>query len=481
MRESSVATPSHTELHLPRTLESVLFVLALLMLATAPTQVVLTLAVGRHALPALHPAELLLLPAIAVWAVRWWFVRDTRSLPPHTHWLLIGTTVLSIFVITPEQGGSFLSAAKPAVMEVLQLVLYLLVAVTVFRTVFTSPARVRTAVITLLAATTLAVLLGVAQRALLDRYYQPDHTKRPPITQMSAQAFLQPRLPSNVCGPFATWSEFGIHPSRAAYAGFLALVLPFALALLVSERKRTGIVMWVGVLFLGAAVSVLAGYLLPGIFAGLLVTAGALGRRTLWWTAVGITVYLAAVVVVGGFNRTEIVQEPWQLTIASSEAQDRYPDGFRHLKRFWGEQQAALNIFRYNPLLGVGAGGYQGRIGQAFGALGDIDVQRSEPGAQNGYLVAAVNTGLLGLAAMLLLFGSYWGLARQAARERRGAPWSAALLGAVTALAFVSLATNPWVRGTLVVIVAIFAAIANSATYSAAPRINDREENSCER
>jgi O-antigen ligase len=227
---------------------------------------------------------------------------------------------------------------------------------------------------------------------------------------------------------------------------------------------------------------VLAGYLLPAMLLGLLVTGFALGTRTGGWTLLGIAAYLGALALIGGHNRTEMLHEPWQLRINAVEAQDRYredehPDGVRHLKKFWGEQQAALNAFRNKPLLGTGAGEYQKAIAQSYDLLGDIEEQRLEPDAQNGYLLAGVGTGLLGLAALLALFGEYFGLAW---RARAASPWAAAMLGAITALLVLTLATNPWVRGTTVVVVALFAMIANSATEPPPERISQQEEIGCE-
>ena len=131
---------------------------------------------------------------------------------------------------------------------------------------------------------------------------------------------------------------------------------------------------------------------------------------------------------------------------------------------------------RNAPLFGVGAGRYQGVVGQSYDLLGKIDVQRLEPGAENGYLLTAASAGILGLAALLLLYGTYLGWAWRAVRAAEGSPWPAALLGAMTALIVVTLATNPWVRGTSVVIAALLAAIGNHATDSPAARIIEKQE-----
>lgn len=464
----------------PDVLDRVLFILAVLALALAPAQ----LTVAIKGIP-LHPAEPVLLLAALVWAIRW-LCRDRTCghLPPLAHWLMVCAAGVGIFFIlgdhllpaTTKEKEVFISLAK----EVAQVALYLLLAYVVFRTAFSTPRRMRTAVIALLITTSLAMLLAVGQRVVLQTQFQPDPQQRTAYREPAAAAYLSAQLPFHVCGPFATWSEHGYNPSRATYAGFLALVLPFVLALLVSERKRPGMVIWASVLLAGAAVTVLAGYLAPAILLGLLVTGFALGRQVGRLTLIGVIAYLLIVSVAGGFNRREIIEEPFQWRISAQEAKYRYDDGTRHLKKFWGEQQAALNVIRGNPLFGVGAGRYQTRVGQSYASLGMVDEQRAEPNAVNGYLLTAATTGLLGLAVLLLLYGRYFGMARNAVKTTGIGPWPAALLGAMVALALLTLATNPWVRGTSVVIVAWLAAIENFTTFSPVARMIEKEDGTCD-
>ena len=227
----------------------------------------------------------------------------------------------------------------------------------------------------------------------------------------------------------------------------------------------------------GAGVTVLAGYVMPAILISLVVTGFALGWRKGLYTLAGVAVFVGLLAAIPGFNRTEILQAPGDLRISAEEA--RYIDayqGVRHLKKYWGEQQAALNGFKNsNPLLGVGAGGYQEQISTSYDRLSEVDAQKLEPGAQNGYLVTLVSTGLFGLAALLLLYGSYTGLAWRSVRAGKGGPWAAAMLGVMVALCLVSLATYPWVRGLSLVLSAWLAAIMNTATAADPPRMDTVE------
>lgn len=505
-----------------KTDDRILFGLAVLALALTPTQLTLTLK-GVE----LTAAELVLAVAFLVWVARWLVARDTRSLPPITHWLIVGAAALGIFSLlsaTPVLHGlsawkSALVEQKPVFVKIAQLVLYLLVASTVFRSVLTTSQRIRTAVIALLATTTLAVLLGVVQWAQLARQYQPDPKKRivfadsaardplqeedqaaseTPSTQKASKvkkqvgywdehgfhpcsrlkSFLIVQTPNAVSSTFGSWSKHGYYPSRNAYAGFLALVLPFALALLVTERKRGAIVLWLSLLFIGAACSLMAGYVAPALLLGLLVTGVSLGMKTGRYVVLGIVGYVVLISLLGGLtlNAGQIISEPLKLKISTADAKNYTDDGVPILKKSWGEQQAALNVYRHHPLFGVGSGRYQEEIANGYDTLGGVDRQRLESDAQNGYLLTLVSTGLLGLAALLALLGGYLKLARDRIRLLPGDPWAAAQLGALVAVVLMLFATNVWVRGTSVVFAALLAMISNYATLPPAERMNQQEE-----
>jgi O-antigen ligase len=450
----------------------VLFGLLLAVLALAPTQLTLG---------PLHPAEPLLALAALVWAIRWLKVRDTASLPPFAHWLVLAAGALSVFalftpyidgaeidrkttlVIGPLQSVLEKAALKGWAMETAQVVLYLLIAVTLFRAALTTAPRIRTAVIVLLAATTLAVGLAVAQRALLPSQRVADPEQRMVFHDKTPRAYVTVQTPMTVCATFGSWNDKGFHPSRTAYAGFLAVALPFALALLCTSRCR-GLRLWMALLLAGAAYSVLAGLLVPALLLGLLTTGIALGPRTGRWVLLGVLLYGVALLVFGGINRAEVLYEPYRLAVNDADAARLY-GGTHELKKFWGEQFAALNVFRDRPIIGVGNGQYQASIGaETYDVVSKAASQRLEPDTQNGYLVTLVNTGLIGLAALLALLGLYLGLARRARRSVPGDPWMAAALGAMVALVVMMFATSPWVRGTMLPIAALLAIIGNGAT-----------------
>jgi O-antigen ligase len=475
-------------------LDRLLFWLACATLALAPSQLTFTV----KSIP-LTPAEMMLLLAALVWAVRWFTRRDTSSLPPWPHWMMITAAVMGIFIAGDRPQMSILKDAA-------QTVLYLIIGVTIFRAALADRARLRTATVALLVGTTFAVGLGVAQWAILQRDYQPNPMQRVVFGDRAARsddpedpihaadhlvfgvhdatgfhpqsryyAYLSAETPLEVSSTFGNWNKHGYHASRTAYAGFLALVLPLALALVIGDGKRRGIVIWVAALGAGIALSVLAGLVLPALLTGVLVTAGLLGRKVLGWAAAALLGYLALTALLP-FNRQEMLIEPTQMQISQADADYLYPPaGIQQLKKFWGEQQAALNVLRYHPLFGVGVGNYQQNISSGYDRLSVVDKQRLEADAQNGYLLWAVSTGVLGLAALCWLFGSYLLTAWRAARAKRD-PWSAALAGAMTALVVLSLVTNPWVRGTAILVAALLGALGALATPCAEERMTNKEE-----
>jgi O-antigen ligase len=156
------------------------------------------------------------------------------------------------------------------------------------------------------------------------------------------------------------------------------------------------------------------------------------------------------------------------------------------LKKYWGEQLAALCILRGTTLVpspqgpalfGVGLGVYQakGNIQDGYSeCISPVANQHLESDAQSGYLLMLVSAGIFGLAALLAVIGSYLAKAWRLARTCHGDPWAAALLGAMVAFAVMSLGTNLWIRGSFLVIAALFALLENSALLAPAKQGNDK-------
>lgn len=227
-------------------LDRSLFALAVLALALSPTQLTLP------GLP-LSAAEVTLALAALVWAIRWLKERDSYNLPPFAIWLFIAAGLLSLTGIIngytllesdPTAKAMLNEKISSYVTEMAKLVLYLIIGVTVFRAVLNSPKRIKIAIGALLITTSLAVLLALIQRFILPGMYQPVANDRVVFDHFNWQAYLHIDLPTKVSSTFGSWNKHGYHASSAAYAGYLGLVLPFALAFLVEFRKRRGVAVW---------------------------------------------------------------------------------------------------------------------------------------------------------------------------------------------------------------------------------------------
>jgi len=119
-----------------------------------------------------------------------------------------------------------------------------------------------------------------------------------------------------------------------------------------------------------------------------------------------------------------------------------------------------LKMLADNPLLGVGAGNYQLRIGEYYGLL--PDVKKSEPDTNNLYLVVAGSMGLAGLVSLVALLSYFWRLAgglwlRVETDWERGL--AAGLAGSIGAMVAANFFTSLLVRGTGLVMILVVALI----------------------
>jgi hypothetical protein len=109
-------------------------------------------------------------------------------------------------------------------------------------------------------------------------------------------------------------------------------------------------------------------------------------------------------------------------------------DGKRHIKNRYLEMQASLNMLSENTPLGLGLGNYQNNIGKYY--TGFPKVNTAQPNEDNGYLVIAATSGILGLAAFLWIFVQAIKNCRKQYRSATGKEkalfWG--LLGSLTAI-----------------------------------------------
>jgi putative inorganic carbon (HCO3(-)) transporter len=255
--------------------------------------------------------------------------------------------------------------------------------------------------------------------------------------------FAQYWMPS--VEPFKVRSTF---LNSNVFGGFLSLALPLMFGLFLGEtdwRRRA----WLLVVILAGATAVLSG----GSFLGLALAFGcvALGRGWKPFLAYAVLLFLLAFLVLPHLPRgnLEVQKESVELFNADGDMGRRYP-----------EWQAAVEMIREHPLLGVGSGCYQEKIGTFYGTIPIVPGSAAQADTQNLYLVLAASIGLPGLVAFLgLLLGAGAAAARKAvlAADTRSNGLFLGVAGSVAAFAVNSIWSPLLVRGIGIPLVFILA------------------------
>jgi hypothetical protein len=415
----SVANPDKYKVRPP----GWLFGLTMVLIFVAPSQY--SLALDPKDGPFIAYADLCLALLVALWAGWLTVTRQWRQVtwPPLAVWALMIVAVLA---------GLGAENLKLAALEVIQIGLYFFGAYMLFVTVLDDPARLRAAVITLVAALGVAIIIGSGQ-------------------------YLQASEPADVQGTMQ---------SRNIYSGSLALALPLLAGIVL--RGTAPWWRW------GAAALLLAGLLtmlsppLPWVLlVVLLVMAVTWGQgRRRWLAALVAVAAMGLMVIVMPLNR-QVARElvnPYETGPVFKIMESDLTDGsdLVIVKKQWLEWQAALNMMADNYLLGVGTGNYQLNIGRPeyFGFL--PNVHKSEPDTNNLYLVVGSSMGFAGLVALVAMMGHYL---RRAGRLWLGVqePWQRALAcglyGSALAIPLANLFTSLFVRGTAILWALIYAMI----------------------
>ncbi len=216
--------------------------------------------------------------------------------------------------------------------------------------------------------------------------------------------------PFEVRGPF---------PNRTVFGGYMAM----GLAAVAAFAFEPFPFWWRGVavlLFLIGLCSLLSGGALLALAVATGVLAFAKGR--------GTYVVWAFLMLVWGLGIAPLLPRP-NLELARESV--AVFDGEGDPVRRYAEWQAAVEMAADHPVLGVGAGMYQRRIGEYYGVLPIEGGRPAEPDSQNLYLVMAGSIGLPGLLAFLGLLGAALAAGLTSGRSGEGG-WTRALrLGGV--------------------------------------------------
>ena len=387
-----------------------LFWLTLALIFVAPEQI-------SHVLHPNHPLFISVPDVLATLAVLVWLGWVTLngqwrklSWAPRHVWAFLAVAIIS-GMAAQSLGG----AAK----QIFQFVLYFAGVYMLFTNVLTDEHRRRLAVRTLLLATSLVVLYGLAQ-------------------------YLIAHDPAAVTSAFE---------SRGAYSGFLAIALPLFFGLLLWSEV-TWERCWAGAVVVIGALTIMLPPLIWVLAISLAVVSITWARRQRMVAALG---FIAVFMLV---------------TLAFAPLNQRVPAAGEKppplVKKRWIEWMPALTMMANNFALGVGTGNYQKNVDQNFGYL--PNVHKSEKDTNSLFLVIGSSMGFAGLVCLLALMGHFWRVSGSL-WEFGGTSWGRALtcgLWAMTvAIPLANLFTSTCVRGTALVWVLAYALI-NSLERSAA-------------
>ncbi len=218
--------------------------------------------------------------------------------------------------------------------------------------------------------------------------------------------------------------------SKNRYAQVMLVLLPFALAALILARSLAGRVLAAGagmlVLF-GMASTLSRGAAVA--LAALVIVAAILRLIPLRVLAavVVVTVIAAPLLVPQYVARLETLAGIGGL--ASEDAEQ--PDG-AVLGRATSNL-AALNVFLDHPVTGVGPGQYPSEYSQRYANQLNLRYFTTPRRAHNMYLEVAADTGILGITALMAVFGTtLWGTWQARRRWRNVKPeyavWASALM-----------------------------------------------------
>ncbi|MBP8951843.1 MAG: O-antigen ligase family protein [Armatimonadetes bacterium] len=377
--------------------------------------------------------------------------RGLRELPwpcePILAWIAVGALSISV-AATDATGAISLSGVKNGIIEVAQLGLYFVGAYMIFVDAFKDRACLRRAFLVLLAATSGVVLWGLI-----------DYITRSDVTQVKA--------------------SFG---NRNVYSAFLVMVVPLLFGFFIYDRS-SGLKAWATCLFGIAALTMLGPphvWIMTGLVAWVAFLRGRWYRTALAPALVAFAVLVTLAVprnraanvteLLDPFEREDLYKLEATMDLPEGDEAPEDPEASEMppetgpdvlvVKKRWLEWQPALAMMSDNVALGVGAGSYQRRIGEAvyYGSL--PNVKKSEPDTNNLYLVVGASMGFGGLVALIAALAWHWRRATRLwlrAGERLQLGLAIGLPASVMGIALANLFTSLFVRGSCIIWALVFA------------------------
>jgi len=195
--------------------------------------------------------------------------------------------------------------------------------------------------------------------------------------------YFTPSVPN-----FEVRGTFGNHN---VYGGFLALTLPLLYGACLEKDFRRPVRTWLAITIAAGTITVLSGGAWVAILTAFGVVSVLKSQRAFLVFAATAVLLMAWVLPALPRTNPEVWLDSTAFYESDGAAAQRYP-----------EWQAATGMAIEHPLLGVGAGNYQRRIGMFYGIIPNRP-ESSVPDSQNLYLVLASS---LGFPAMLAFAGA---------------------------------------------------------------------------
>jgi len=448
---------ANSEPNTSKWINSVETALLLLLVLFLPTQAALAIRRGPNA-TYIAWGDIVTAMAFGAWALLILLTRTrdgarrwrTVKWPPAPIWMLMFAAAVSVLnspsihqAFKEAEGGlkSLLGddRVRNAIVEMAQLVLYFLVAYTLFRNLVENRARLRLAVNFLVPLSTGVLLMGVVQY-----FTVPD--------------------------PVKVSATFG---SQNIYSGFWAMLAPMMLAVgLLTDSMATKV--WAYAMVFVAAFTMLSGGALLALVVVLPLVASFVRRRA-GATVLGILIAGLLISSLAGTRTYRAGIRPF--------VQLRDDEG--DLKKQYIEWQADVNMLAERFLTGVGVGNYQLNVGSYYLHLPNKEKMPLD--SNNLFLVIASSMGMTGLLAFMYLLCYHGRQARRAFQQVGDTDLRALALGCwggLLGFAITSIHHSLLVRGTgmvFIFLLAIIGTLSNDERQKAAiAESATREEVECE-
>jgi len=329
--------------------------------------------------------EIIVLALIALWAARAVLNKRLRVTLPDAAFPVAALVLFGLIqsVAIPDNTGRWMSLSMDAGatrMTVIALV-FMLASFVLISNTFTTRKRM-----SVLSGFLVIYGLAMAIFALVQHF-----------TWDGRFYWLRPTLATSPFGPFANHNHF---------AGYMELLIPLPIALVIAREGRGEIrvlylfaaammgVAAVASLSRGGMISIAAGMMFIAILGVRLRREKQLSRVTMFFSQAVVMIAIMSVIAAGIFwiGADQVIKR-----VTQGQAADSAPGRETFLSSRGWIWRDTFSMIRANPILGVGLGAYE----TAFPIYSESDGSLRVPQAHNEYLQVAADAGIFGVLIAL--------------------------------------------------------------------------------